>query len=1094
MKPSTTPSAVNDYISSGFFVLRTPLLPIEDLLTIAQGRDRPATRARLRQWLEQREVQEALWLASPDFLQSLVIWQNQPESPKGQRLERALYRYLARMTARATPFGGFAGCSVGANAAETHLELASRDHYRRSTHLDMEYLCNLAETISADPVRRGKINFRCNTSLHLAAERYHHLRGRQHETGRQFQLVATEPTLALDATLLRASSGSSAEALAEALVESDPEITRADADVFIDRLIASEMLVSDLVPPITGREPVDFMIDQLARADVPCGQLRSAAEKLHALDQQGVGADLRAYDAIAGTLSDLGAEFKPGRLVHMDVIKPAAALTLGEGLVDEILRGATALHSLRADSTQEAFDAFREQFVERYQDREVALLEALDDEAGIGFENEDNPTSEPLIDGIDFRPRHAEAVIADDGEGAPENRESQKEAGPVLSRRLEAMRANRQKALELDAELMDELKAADPLPLPDAFSAIGVCFRAPDGKEGFHLQSVSGPSGANLLARFCHADERLTQCVQEHAQAEEALAPAGAVFAEIAHLPEGRVGNVVRRPLLRHYEIPFLAGAGAPPGRQLALSDLTVSVREGRIVLRSRRLRCEVLPRLSSAHNFASPRSLKLYKFLCLLQHQGTCPELSWHWGSLGEEAFLPRVTMGHIIFSLARWRISRETAPRLFAPHATPDVRLQAWRNAQGLPRFAYIAQADNHLLIDFESSLAVDVFLEHIRKQPETLLVEMFPQPADLVVQGPEGSFVHEVVLPFVRSKPSATAAMQVKSARARSDVVSRADASTLHHAPPPDSEWLFAKLYCSPSHADRLLLELVRPLLAEISRTAEPGASPLWFFLRYADPHWHLRLRFHGDPGYLQGQVLPAFLERATPFQRQGVLWRLAFDAYQPELERYGGPHGVAVAERLFHLDSQLCLELLPLVTGDDRAERRWQLALAGTVRLLSGLGFNTADQKALAEILRDDREENWVVDDTYRQQLASKFRSAEMRSTLAAILAWCEDQPGTNAAQGGSSSAEPTIPDEAMSALLRYSRSLPAIREELRTLEQDGRLTATMAQLAASYVHMHLNRIFRACHLEQEAVLCDLLARACASKLAQERRTR
>src|SRR5579864_6449104 len=207
-----------------------------------------------------------------------------------------------------------------------------------------------------------------------------------------------------------------------------------------------------------------------------------------------------------------------------------------------------------------------------------------------------------------------------------------------------------------------------------------------------------------------------------------------------------------------------------------------------------------------------------------------------------------------------------------------------------------------------------------------------------------------------------------------------------------------------------------------------------------------------------------------------------------------EHYGGPHGVAVAERLFHLDSQLCLELLPLVTGDDRAERRWQLALAGTVRLLSGLGFNTADQKALAEILRDDREENWVVDDTYRQQLASKFRSAEMRSTLAAILAWCEDQPGTNAAQGGSSSAEPTIPDEAMSALLRYSRSLPAIREELRTLEQDGRLTATMAQLAASYVHMHLNRIFRACHLEQEAVLCDLLARACASKLAQERRTR
>lgn len=132
-----------------------------------------------------------------------------------------------------------------------------------------------------------------------------------------------------------------------------------------------------------------------------------------------------------------------------------------------------------------------------------------------------------------------------------------------------------------------------------------------------------GPSGANLLARFRHADQRLAECVQAHVQAEEALPSGGAVFAEIVHLPEGRVGNVLCRPVLRRYEIPLLATPGVPVDRQLALSDLTVSVRDGRIVLRSRRLGAEVLPRLTSAHNFANPRSLKLYKFLCLLQHQG---------------------------------------------------------------------------------------------------------------------------------------------------------------------------------------------------------------------------------------------------------------------------------------------------------------------------------------------------------------------------------------------------------------------------------------------------------------------------------------
>jgi len=41
------------------------------------------------------------------------------------------------------------------------------------------------------------------------------------------------------------------------------------------------------------------------------------------------------------------------------------------------------------------------------------------------------------------------------------------------------------------------------------------------------------------------------------------------------------------------------------------------------------------------------------------------------------------------------------------------------------------------------------------------------------------------------------------------------------------------------------------------------------------------------------------------------------------------------------------------------------------------------------------------------------------------------------------------------------------------------------------LSISYVHMHLNRILRSCHLEQEAVICDFLARTYAARLAREK---
>ncbi len=680
------PPAQDEYTSSGFFVLRTPLLPIEEFLKLslpaaerpqspaAAGSDRASARAHLRQWAERTEVREALWIASPEFVKSLPAWWDDPESAKGRKLEQALYRYLARMTARATPFGAFAGCSTGEIADSTRLELGPRSQYRRSTRLDMEYLCSLAEHLSADPARRGNLRFCCNTSLHRAAGKYHHVRGDWQDGNRVFQLVATGHTPALEATLSRAASGATGNALISALVESDPEIAREDAEAFVGRLIESQLLVAELVPPVTGTEAIHYMVDQLeqAKASGLAVELRGIAEVLSTLDRSGLGADPGAYDKIVSAVSRLGGEFKPGRLVQVDVIKPAAMACLDRRLVDDILDAMQMLRSIRDDSSQSAFQEFKEKFQDRYQEQEVPLLEALDDEAGIGFESDENPGLEPLLEGIDFRMAEGTPpALAEDKE------DESVQPVSILARRLEELREKKEIVLALDSELVNELKAANPLPLPDAFLVMGALFGGPGPQHGFYVQSAFGPSGANLLARLCHADGRLAEWVQAHVNAEEALHSGGAVFAEIAHLPEGRVGNVVCRPVLRRYEIPLLATPGVAVDRQIALSDLTVSVHNGRIVLRSQRLGVEVLPRLTSAHNFVSPRSLKLYKFLCLLQHQGTCAELFWDWGAAVQAPFLPRVTRGNIVLALARWRLSKEAALEL-AQGRTPVQQLR--------------------------------------------------------------------------------------------------------------------------------------------------------------------------------------------------------------------------------------------------------------------------------------------------------------------------------------------------------------------------------------------------------------------------------
>jgi thiopeptide-type bacteriocin biosynthesis protein len=264
--------------------------------------------------------------------------------------------------------------------------------------------------------------------------------------------------------------------------------------------------------------------------------------------------------------------------------------------------------------------------------------------------------------------------------------------------------------------------------------------------------------------------------------------------------------------------------------------------------------------------------------------------------------------------------------------------------------------------------------------------------------------------------------------------------------------------------------MLTELVRPLVAEVLR---PGAADSWFFMRYADPEWHLRLRFHGDPDSLKAFVLPALLRRARPFQENGVLWRLEFERYEPEVERYGGPDGLGVAERFFQLDSELGLDLLPCFMGDEGAELRWRLALCGADRLLSGLGFGDAETKALVEQLQASREQTWTADGSYRQQVAHVFRSVHGRETLAAML----DDPAS------------TLPPEALGAFQRYASRLQSFHDAWQDLERVGRLTAPVPEIAASLVHMHLNRLLRSCHLQQEAVICDFLCRLYATRLAR-----
>jgi len=1034
-----------EFAPSGFFVLRTPLLPFEELAGWTERGDRTELERRLRQAYERPELREALYLASPQLSDTLEA----PGSERARKSLPALVSYFERMTSRPTPFGLFAGCSLGEIGERTRLELEERSLYGRHTRLDMDYLAALAAALEAHRDVRRRLIFRPNSSLYRAGGRLRYAEARLDGTLRSYHLVAVDDSEELEATLGRASDGATPGELAAALVGDG--ISLDEAEGFVDELIDAQVVVSELEPPVTGPEPVPALVAEMVKHEATAeaaNALQAALDSLAELDECGLGAAPADYRRIEALFERQPATPEPSRLFQLDLTKPAHA-TLGRAVVDEIARALDLLAQLTSPVEDDPLERFRAAFTERYEDREMPLVEALDEEIGIGFDASEAAETTPLLAGLEL--------------GLPNlDGERWEQRDRFLLRRVSECLRDGRRELEIGPAEIEALAGPQLPALPDALEAMATVAAASQeeldrGRFRVLVRSASGAPGARLLGRFCHADSALQHRVEQHLRLEEAQRP-DAIFAEIVHLPEGRIGNILCRPVLRGYEIPFLGRSGAPADAQIPVTDLLVSVggdrvasvAGDRIVLRSRSLGCEVIPRLTSAHNYTL-RSLGVYRFLCELQRQGTAGGLGWRWGPLESAPFLPRVCSGRAVLARAQWNLDERDLERLAAGVDT----LRAWRREVGLPRWVALADRDNELVTDLDNPLSAEALLHHLRTRERATLVELFPLPDELCVFGPEGRYTHELVIPFVRMK-----------AGRRSERPSAAP-ETVPRRFPPGSEWLYAKLYTGTGTADRVLTDVVEPVVeAALRMDAER-----WFFVRYSDPHFHVRLRVRGDPARLAGDVLPLLHEAAEPLLDDGVLWRLQLDTYERELQRYGGDEGIELSEDLFRHDSDAVLGIVHTLWGDEGLDARWRLTLYGIDRLLDDFGFDFDRRRAWARSCRDGFAREFGLQSPAKRVLGERFRAE--RGALEQLL---ELKEGVD---------HPLAPG--VELLRERSRRLAPVVEQLR--EREHLLSVPFDNLLRSYAHMHANRLLRGAPRAQELVLYDLLDRVYASRLAR-----
>lgn len=699
------------------YIFRTPLFSRKKFYD--QFNKEKLSEEELKEICRNPVFQEAIYLASPYLYEELNLWLNSEKelSPKQhQKLINTILKYYGRMSTRCTPFGLFSGVGLG----KFEDSLGSKDfdlEKIRDTKLDMHFLVGLSKSFTLIPEIKNQLLFFPNNSIYIIGDKIRYVEY-EYNNGKRQYIISSAPFLdELEQVLHFSKEGKTIFQIAEILI--NDEISLEDAFEFIDELIENQVLVSELEPTVSGDDFLEVIISVLKRigAEKEISTLISIKEKLLELDMQ-IGNPISLYTEIEKLIQTFKTEYEQKYLFQTDLYFQNK-FQLSNHWKKELKKGFSFLNKISLLQKDTPLEKFKKAFNERFEGEEMPLSYVLDTEVGIGYlQDIQSKGVHPYLDDLQlpFSKNIQDLTI---------------KINPVhkiLNEKLQEALLDNQFVIELsDEDFKDFEETWDDL--PDTISFMSQIISESE-HEKLVLDGGGGSSAANLLGRFCSERSEVQNQTKRIVKKEEELNP-DYILAEIIHLPEARIGNVIRRPSLRNYEIPYLAQSILPKENQISVDDLYISLKYNKLILRSKKLNKQVKPYLTNAHNYYT-NSLPVYHFLADFSSQNVRTNLYFSWGGLAQfYKFLPRVEYKNIILSKAQWTINEKDIHTLLVliNHKKEFLdELKNWRLKRKIPSWIQWVKHDNTLTMNLDNYDLAQLFVETVKTE-KSITIEEFP-----------------------------------------------------------------------------------------------------------------------------------------------------------------------------------------------------------------------------------------------------------------------------------------------------------------------------------------------------------------------------
>lgn len=282
-------------------------------------------------------------------------------------------------------------------------------------------------------------------------------------------------------------------------------------------------------------------------------------------------------------------------------------------------------------------------------------------------------------------------------------------------------------------------------------------------------------------------------------------------------------------------------------------------------------------------------------------------------------------------------------------------------------------------------------------------------------------------------------------------------------------PGDHWIYFKIYTGIKVADRILTKNISIIIHKLNKKQ---IIDKWFFIRYNDPDFHIRIRILVKNKSDIGEVISLFYLQFRNLIKSNEIWKIQLDTYNRELERYGKTL-IEISESIFHIDSECILSTLIILEKYKNENFRWMIGIKMIDIFLSDFSLNLKMKQELLKVMNKSFKKEFGFNKFNSKEFNSKFR--ENKKTIESVLNQTINDP--NFADFTTIIKKKSKKIRLIISLINKTQSSPTITD--------------ISALLSTYIHMLINRLFRSKSRLYEVIIYDFLYRYYTSEIVKNK---